>query len=182
VKGDRHLAATFRRGDLAAELADILAVAPDLVTAAALFDLVSERWLRGFTAMLAERRLPLYAVLTYDGLERWVPAHRGDAKILAGFHQHQARDKGFGPSAGPLAAGALAASLAKLGYRLRTGDSPWRLGPADATLIAMLADGIASAAAEAGSVTKAEADAWALARHDAAAVEIGHRDLFAEPA
>lgn len=181
-KGSARIAVTLRRADLVNDLPDILSGRADLVTAAALFDLVSEVWLRRFTAMLAERRLPLYAVLTYDGLERWLPAHPLDERILEAFHRHQARDKGFGPSAGPQAAGALAASLVKLGYRLRNGDSTWRLGQADAALVAMLADGIAAAAAETGLVSAAHATGWAEARRHATTVEIGHRDLFAEPA
>lgn len=184
--GGRKVTVTLLQADLVGGLDALLARGPDLVTAAALFDLVSEAWLRRFCAALAERRLPIYAALTYDGLERWLPSHPLDERILAAFHAHQGRDKGFGPAAGPRAAGTLAANLAKLGYGLRNGNSPWKLtgAPLDQqgqSLIAMLAEGIAAAAAETGRVTKADAAQWAAARSGATAVEIGHRDLLALP-
>jgi hypothetical protein len=176
----KRLSVTFRQADLSGDVGPVLTPKPDLVTAAALFDLVSEPWLRRFTATLAERRLPLYTVLTYDGLERWQPPHPLDAAILAAFHTHQTTDKGFGVASGPRAAGHLAASFSKLGYRVRSGDSPWRLGPDQRDLIGQLAAGIAGAAAQTGRVSRIDAEAWAQARRDAAA-EIGHRDIFAEP-
>lgn len=180
--GDHSLRVAFRGADLTGDLAALLEPRPDLVTAAALFDLASEPWLRRFSAALAEHRLPLYAVLTYDGIARWSPPHRLDEAILAAFHLHQARDKGFGPAAGPRAAGALAANLAKLGQVVRSGDSTWRLGREQQALIGELAAGIARAAAETGRVPKSDADAWAAARREASTVEIGHRDLWAVPA
>jgi hypothetical protein len=176
----KQLSVTFRQADLSGDVGPVLTPEPGLVTAAALFDLVSERWLRRFTATLAERRLPLYTVLIYDGLERWQPPHPLDEAILAAFHAHQATDKGFGVASGPHASGQLAASFAKLGYRVRSGDSPWRLGPDQRALIGELANGIARAAAETGRIPPADTAAWAQARMDATA-EIGHRDIFAEP-
>lgn len=176
----KKLGVTFRRADLSGDVSPVLTPKPDLVTAAAFFDLVSEPWLRRFTATIAERRLPLYTVLTYDGLERWQPPHPLDAAILAAFHAHQATDKGFGVASGPRAAGQLAASFAKLGYRVQSGDSPWRLGAEQRDLLGRLAAGIADAAAQTGRVSPADASAWAQARSDATA-EIGHRDIFAEP-
>jgi SAM-dependent methyltransferase len=182
VKDGRRLSVTFRQVDLARDIDDLLEPTPDLVTAAALFDLVSEPWLRRFSAALVEHGVPLYAVLTYDGLERWSPPHRLDEAVLSAFHLHQQRDKGFGPAAGPRAAGALAANLVKLGYSVRNGDSPWQLDAAQAALVGELASGIAQAAAETGRLSKSDADAWATARRAATAVEIGHRDLWAERA
>ncbi|MFO1148977.1 MAG: class I SAM-dependent methyltransferase [Alsobacter sp.] len=181
-KSGKRVTVAFRQADLARDIDDLLMPAPDLVTAAALFDLVSEPWLRRFTAALVERGAPLYAVLTYDGLERWSPPHRLDEAVLSAFHLHQQRDKGFGPAAGPRAAGALAASLVKLGYSVRNGDSPWQLGAAQAALVGELASGIAQAAVETGRLSRVEAEAWVAARRQATAVEIGHRDLWAEKA
>jgi SAM-dependent methyltransferase len=179
--GGHALRVSFRQADLTSDLATLLDLRPDLVTAAALFDLASEPWLRRFSAALAERGLPLYAVLTYDGIERWSPPHRLDEAVLAAFHLHQGRDKGFGPAAGPRASGALAASLAKLGMVVRSGDSAWRLGPEHRALIGDLAAGIARAATETGRIPGPEAQAWASARREATSVEIGHRDIWALP-
>ena len=175
------IALSFKHADLGQELETLLSLPCDLVTAAAFFDLASPQWITRFCAALAARRLPLYAVLTYDGLERWHPAQPLDAAVLAAFHAHQAGDKGFGPSAGPLAHGLLAAGLKALGYHVRAAASPWRLTRADAALMAQLADGIASAACETGMVSPAQAQDWRLARRAADGCEIGHRDLLAVP-
>ena len=180
-RAGQRIAVTFVQADLASEAEAVLNPAPHLVTASALFDLVSESWIRRFTAALAERRLPLYGVLTYDGMERWSPAHRLDDAVLAAFHAHQQRDKGFGPAAGPRAAGILAANLAKLGYRLYSGDSTWQLGPDETALLGQLSAGIASAAAETGRLPASDCGAWAAARAAGSTATIGHRDLFATP-
>ena len=74
----------------------------DLVTASAFFDLVSEEWIARFCQELAARQLPLYTVLTYDGTETWSPPHDHDAPMLAAFHAHQGRDKGFGWAKRPI--------------------------------------------------------------------------------
>jgi hypothetical protein len=65
---------------------------------------------------------------------------------------------------------------------VRNGDSPWQLGPGEAPLVGELASGIAQAAAETGRLSRSDAEAWAAARREATAVEIGHRDLWAEKA
>ena len=168
------------RADLNKDLGRVLRPSTDLVTAAAFFDLVSADWIETFATALAARRLPLYTVLTYDGREEWSPPHRLDAAVLAAFHAHQQRDKGFGPAAGPKAADVLVQVFRKHGYEVITGDSPWRLGPESADLVGQLAGGIADAARETGKVTDAQAREWAAARQQASAV-IGHLDLFAVP-
>lgn len=178
VRGGQSLTVQFLQADLTADLAPVLEGA-QLVTAAALFDLCSATWIDRFAAALAARRLPLYTALTYDGIEHWSPPHPADAEVLAAFLLHQRRDKGFGPSAGPAATQALADAFASRGYGVVRAPSAWRLGPAQAGLVASLAAGIATAAAEAG-VDPAAATAWAAARQAASAV-IGHEDFLALP-
>lgn len=172
---------TVRQADLVRDLENLLAAPCDLVTAAAFFDLVSGQWIERFCAALAARRLPLYAVLTYDGIERWHPAHPLDAEILGAFIAHQGGDKGFGPSAGRDAHGLLRVGLARRGYVVREAQSPWRLDQTQLPLIGQLADGIASAACETGQVGAADAESWRRARHAASACQIGHMDLLAVP-
>jgi SAM-dependent methyltransferase len=173
-KGAMRLTVAFRQADLSAGAAPVLDPAPDLVTAAALFDLISARWIEGFARDLAARHLPFLTVLTYDDRARWTPPHADDAGVLAAFNADMRRDKGFGPAAGGAAMGALAAAFAGAGCRVTTGDSPWRLlRPADAALMDELARGIA------GAVPGAEA--WLAARLTATGCEIGHTDLFAAP-
>ncbi len=77
----------FAQADLTVELEALLAQAPDLVTASALFDLVSETWLDTLTAALQEAGIPLYTVLNYNGRQSWAPPHRLDATIVAAFQR-----------------------------------------------------------------------------------------------
>jgi SAM-dependent methyltransferase len=181
AKGERRLMVDFRRADLTLDLERVLDWRPDLVTAAALFDLVSAPWLERFADALAARKLPLYTVLTYDGREEWQPPHAADAEMVAAFHAHQRTDKGFGPAAGPDAVAALGAALRTCGHQVDTADSPWRLEAPDAALIAALTDGIAGAVRETGRVPEATIADWLKAKQAAASGLVGHLDLFARP-
>ena len=187
AKDGKTLTVTFERRDLARDFARDhdapLSPAPDLVTAAALFDLVSKRWIDDCARALAARRIPLLAALTYDGRMAWTPPHPADADARAAFHAHMARDKGFGPAAGPAAAAALRAALSAHGYRVVAGASDWRL-PAGAPLARATRAGVAAAAVE----YAAETDRWSAealvawgAAGEAAETLIGHTDLFAAP-
>jgi SAM-dependent methyltransferase len=183
IKGEKRLTVDLRHADLVADMDRVLDWRPDLVTAAALFDLVSEAWMLAFAIGLARRGISFYTALTYDGREQWTPPHVLDAKVKAAFDRHQRRDKGFGAASGPRATDELKSAFMAAGYVTQTGDSPWRLGQGQAELISELAKGIAAAAVETGEVSRDEADFW-LAAHSAPGVSclIGHADLFARPA
>lgn len=177
----KEIDVAFDQADLMKDYARVLDKPASLVTAAAFFDLVSAQWIADFCAALAQRRLPLYTVLTYDGHEDWTPAHPHDAAMLAAFHAHQQNDKGFGPAAGPGAVESLRKALEAEGYTVITDESPWRMDRADARLIAELAKGTARAAAESGQVSESAAAEWLAARCNADTCRIGHVDLFARP-
>jgi SAM-dependent methyltransferase len=181
-KDGRQIRVAFSAADLSADPAAILDPAPDLVTAAALFDLVSAGWLGRFAEAVADSGAVFYTALSYDGREVWQPPHPADAAMQAAFLAHQAGDKGFGAALGPGATAALAELFGRRGYAVRTAPSPWRLGPEDRGLIAQLKDGKAAAVAETGLVPRDAVTAWAAARHapDTTAL-IGHEDLLAVP-
>lgn len=181
AKGECEIEVTFHRFDLKDDLSPLLAVEPDLVTASALFDLMPAAWLGGFVKALAERRLPLYAALTYDGQESWLPPHPLDGAVHAAFLAHQRGDKGLGPAAGPDAAEVLRAAFVDAGYEVSIGESPWTLGEEDAAMRSALAEGIAAAAQETGQVTAEDAATWRAARQGPGSCRIGHLDLFARP-
>ncbi|HMN73617.1 MAG TPA: class I SAM-dependent methyltransferase [Rhodoblastus sp.] len=178
TRDGRTIDVEFVQADLSHDAA--AALGADLVTAAALFDLVSQDWIERFVARVSAARTPFYTALTYNGVETWSPPDARDADILAAFHAHQGRDKGFGPSVGPRATGILTRLFEAQGYAVTTGESPWRLTRADAALIALLANGVADACAETGLVSAETAEGWRAARAEAV-VEIGHLDLFARP-
>lgn len=181
-RGGARIGLRFRALDLAADPAAALSERPDLVTAAALFDLASESWIAAVAGAVADLGAVFYTALTYDGQERWDPPHPADSAIHAAFLVHQAGDKGFGPAAGPGATAILDAAFRRHGYTVETAASPWRLGPDDAALLRELARGTARAAAETGLMPAAEAEAWGAARHSpGTGAVIGHRDLLARP-
>ena len=182
-KAGRSVRVEVKHADLAADPAAFAAHMPDLVTAAALFDLVSEAWIARFSAALAQARVPLYAVLDYDGTNTWSPPHPADATMRAAFQHHQTRDKGFGPAAGARATDLVAKRLEAEGYRVERASSPWRLGPEDASLVRALAQGFAQAVDETGDVARHDIADWlALRVAGGVSCTVGHEDLFAVPA
>jgi hypothetical protein len=178
-KSGRTLSVDFRQADLNAGLDTALGASPDLVTASAFFDLCSPEFIGRLAIAVARRRAAFFTVLTYNGQQSWTPRHDADARLHAAFHAHQAGDKGFGPSSGPAAAPALGATFQSAGYEVDEGDSPWRLGANDARLIADLASGFATAAAETGQVDPEAIAAWRTVVRTGAVV--GHTDTLAIP-
>lgn len=163
--------------DLAHDLETVLAQDAEAITASALFDLVSEDWITRFARGAGGRIV--YAALTYDGTESWLPEHPADLPITRAFNTHQRGDKGFGPAAGPRGAAVLAQALEAEGYRVELAPSPWRLQrERDGALMDELAKGIAGAAIEAGC-DPALAESWRAARHGAERCITGHLDLLA---
>ena len=155
----------------------------DLVTAAALFDLISVSVIDNFADAVAANRQIFSTVLTYDGIAAWNPAHPADNGMREAFNQHQSGDKGFGPAAGPGATAALAAAFTRHGYRVIRGKSPWVLDRSYPELRRDLDAGWAGAVRETGLVPQAAIDSWLAGRAaDPDAVTIvGHEDLLALP-
>lgn len=153
-----------------------------LVTASALFDLVSEPWLERLAARLPGRAL--YAALTFDGRLAFAPPDRGDEAVCAAFLAHQRRNKGLGPALGPEADAACARLFAAGGWTLRRARSDWRLGAASAELQAALLQGFAAAAAEQEPEAAEAFAAWLARRRSRIGrgdLLVGHGDLLALP-
>jgi len=180
TKSHKVVTVRFRQADLAADLDAALGSPADLVTASALFDLVSAEYIRRFVGAIVSRRAAFYTVLTYNGIQRWTPHRPADNAMTAAFHRHQMTDKGFGTAAGPMAPSHLADEFRNAGYAVQEGDSPWRLtAPRDAGLIKELADGFAGAVRETGKVDAKTIDAWMKVVRTGA--ETGHTDTLALP-
>jgi SAM-dependent methyltransferase len=176
---DHVIKVQFLQADLMKSFADILGIQPDLITAAAFFDLVSVDWLIQFAQAL---KSPLYTVLTYNGVEKWLPSHSTDQAMLKAFIDHQQTDKGFGSAAGPHAAQALISALQARSFMVSHGLSNWALSEPDhQILIRLLAKGIAQAVVETGQVEQGDVNEWLASRSRAEGCEIGHVDIFAVP-
>jgi hypothetical protein len=181
TKDDYTIAIEFKQHDLTADPAPWGNAAPHLVTAAALFDLVSEEWIARFTAALAAQRIPFYTVLTHDRETKWQPPHASDAAMIAAFESHFGGDKGFGLSVGGAASRILEEQLAQANYDVLRAPSPWLLDERDRALIAELAAGWAKAVRETGEIPESVIVEWQRARASAATCTVGHEDLLALP-
>ena len=178
--GDRRIDVTLREADLSGHLEHLLPASLELISSSALIDLVSDSWLDRLAHAARRRGAAVLMTLAYAGVERWMPPWPADAEMLAAFIAHQQGDKGFGPALGPQAAEVLSHKLKRVGYEVVLAPSPWRLtAERDARLIAVLADGIAAAVTETGSVPPGRVAAWLASRQTAVAAEIAHIDLFA---
>ena len=101
-----------------------------MITASALFDLVSAEFLDALLqAMVRSGQRPaLYSALNYDGTTQFSPSHPLDDQVLAAFNRDQQRDKGFGKALGPAATACLAELCTAAGYNVELASSHWRLG------------------------------------------------------
>lgn len=182
-KSSKLIRVEVKRADLNANPAPWGDQKPDLVTSAALFDLVSEPWIDRFCATLAKDKLPLYTTLVHDETAKWSPAHEADAQMSAAFERDFGKEKGFGPSAGNHAIGYMARKLKALGYDAQPADSAWQLGASDHALIEQLADGWANAVRETKTVSEDSIQKWLTARKARGTTcVVGHKDLLAIPA
>ncbi len=187
--GRHHqISVATKSADLADGAIEKLIAGADLVTAAALFDLVSEAVIQRMAAAVAAHTATFYTTLTYDGIATWQPPHPLDSVMRAAFNRHQTNDKGFGPAAGPNATDALAQAFERHGYRVRRAPSPWLLDDGQAALRREVDRGWAAAVRETGTVDDTAIDGWLAfrdkahqAQADAYTSTIGHEDLLALP-
>jgi SAM-dependent methyltransferase len=175
---------SYVRADLSSGDVAALIEGADLVTASALFDLVSVAVVTRLAAAVAANRQIFATVLTYDGIAAWLPEHPIDRAMRDAFNAHQTGDKGFGPAAGPAATDAIAAAFTAHGYRIVRGRSPWVLDRSHAHLRRELDMGWAAAVLETGQVAKPDVEAWLhhrAAAGDAAVTIVGHEDIVCLP-
>jgi hypothetical protein len=173
--------------DIACDLEAALDGHLDLVTTAALLDLVSEQWLQRFVVEAAARKLPVYAALTYDGRIAFDPIDPLDGDVVDAVNKHQRTNKGFGPALGPEAASAAISAFEHVGYAIVRGRSDWQFALQDQEIQTEVIAGWASAAREIGDLPLNDLVAWLTRRRDLvasrrSAIHVGHVDFFARPA
>jgi hypothetical protein len=155
-----------------------------LVTASALLDLVSDRWMREFARRCLDARADVLCVLSYDGRVECEPHDADDERVRELVNAHQRTDKGFGPALGPDAVGAAGEAFA--GWEMAVGTSDWKLDAGAAALQRQLVEGWASAASVMAPAEAGVIGAWRsrrLARIAAgdSRILVGHRDFAATP-
>lgn len=184
--GDLELTVVCTALDMARGLEQTDFPVGGLVTAAALLDLVSERWLTALARHCRETRTAFHAALSYDGRISCQPGDRCDGLVHDLHNRHQRRDKGFGLALGPNAAETAAGMFRSQGFSVRVAKSDWRLEADQAPLQALLLEGWADAALELAPQKAAEIRAWLRRRlacrwQSGACLKVGHQDLLALP-
>ncbi|NKB35313.1 MAG: methyltransferase type 11 [Pseudomonadales bacterium] len=155
-----------------------------LVTASALIDLFSAKFIDNFVEMLLQSSLGLYSALTYDGTTQWTPEHAMDEVVLSALNQDQQRDKGFGVSLGPTAVKYLEQVLSSNGFKVTTASSAWELDGADSQLVSELINGMSNTVAKDPSLNDELLQEWTRFRKEnvtTGTCKIGHLDLLALP-
>lgn len=164
-----------------------------LVTASALLDLVSARWLEALVGLCTRSRTPVLFVLTYDGRVSCSPGDPDDEWIRTLVNRHQRTAKAFGKALGPDATDVAARLFAAAGYQVARASSDWRLTSDERALQRALLDGWAVAASEMSSASSPmfagsedRVRAWhqrRIAHLDAGVshITVGHEDLAAWP-
>jgi hypothetical protein len=181
IRGDLECEVACEPVDLT-ELAIVELPAGGLVTAAALLDLVSLRWLDELARRCRAARAAVCFALCYDGRTTTEPAEPEDGEVLALFNRHQLGDKGFGPALGPAATAAAESAFKAHGYEVRVAPSDWVIDSHETTLQLELLAGWLGAAREITPDRHADLLAWHDRRraHVAAgrsALRVGHLDL-----
>ena len=166
-----------------------------LVTAAAIFDLVSADWIQDLAGRIAGCGAAALFALTVDG-RRWFVDADGrrlddehDARLEELFNRHQQRGKGLGEALGPAAADRLPAILAEAGLRVSTDRADWRLAAGHAHTLALgaaLLDNWMRAAVEQSPDDAAWIEAWYQTRRadlesGVIGLVVGHVDVLALP-
>ena len=154
----------------------------DFVTASALLDLVSDRWLLALAERCRAARAHVLFALNYDGRLHCTPADADDDLIRDAVNRHQRGDKGFGPALGPASGARAVAVFSAAGYRIVRGQSDWDLGVAHEELQRQLIGGWAAAASEIAPRDATRIEQWRrrrLAHVDGGVsrLVVGHDDV-----
>ena len=168
----------------ASAIASVVAGA-HLVTASALLDLVSDRWLRALASACRVHGAAALFALTYNGRSECTPVEPEDDHVRQLFNTHQRRnDKGFGVAAGPDAVDRATAAFVGAGYHVRSEPSDWILTPDSRALQTQLIDGWASVSTEVAPAESAAIADWRGRRQahvnaGRSTIVVGHDDLAA---
>jgi SAM-dependent methyltransferase len=172
------------RGDVA-DLARLLddAGPVDLVTAAALLDLLDTAQVTAVADAVLARRVPALFSLNVTGEVALEPTDRLDGALAAAFDAHQRRQGRLGPDAGAV----VAALFHGKQWTVVTAQTPWRLAAAvEAELVEAWLLGRVEAAVEWRPALQPDAEAWlerrrVQCRAGELTAMVGHVDILALP-
>jgi len=184
-RGERRLSVQLIKGSFL-ELQRLLPLEHyDLVTASAVFDLLSRPMLANLLESWQHNRLALYATLHYQSME-YFPGQAEDRPVIEAFERHMQRQQDFGRALGPDCCAALS-ELMEYYFRQApiAGPSPWLIRPGDVAmhrhLFAFIENSLADFAPE------TEVESWiqskeALLDSGQLRLQVEHCDHFIAPA
>jgi len=154
----------------------------DLVTAAALLDLLDQPRLDAVVDAAVAHGAPVLAALSVTGRVVLDPGEGLDVELAEAFDAHQRRDGRLGPDAGAV----LDQAFRRHGWTVIEASTPWQLGQAQEQLLDAWLVGRAEAAVEWVPGLAAAAADWlerrrAQAHAGALDVVVDHVDLLALP-
>jgi hypothetical protein len=175
-----------RQRDIAELVAADLAGA-DLLTAAALVDLLTADELDGIAAACAGAGCPALLTICVVGRVDLDPAEPLDAEVMAAFNAHQRRVAAGRRLLGPDAVDVAVEAFERRGMATMVRPSPWRLGPHEPELLAQWFAGWVDAAREQEPALAERLDGYAARRRVQVAegrlrAVVHHLDLLARPA
>lgn len=157
----------------------------DLVTAGAVFDLLSENLFAEVVLPLIKAKVPLLATINYKGMA-FAPEQEQDAHFLHLYHQHMWRQQAFGRSMGPECLAYMTSFFLNHKVAVLTGSSDWQVGPTDKKMHHFLLSYLEAAIGEMINSTQEKQDfeKWLTHKkeqlHQAQlTTKVFHQDLFA---
>jgi SAM-dependent methyltransferase len=135
-----------------------------LITASALLDVLTEGVLKKLAGVCLSARCPVLLTLSVTGRVEIAPRDALDARVCAAFNDHQRRTTERGRLLGPDAVAFAAEEFRRLGADVHVRPSPWRLAPAQASLIREWFSGWVGAAGEQETELAAECELYTRER------------------
>jgi Methyltransferase domain len=157
-----------------------------LITTSALLDMLTADEVQRLVSACVGEACPTLLTLSVVGRVELTPADPLDQRVAAAFNDHQRRTVGGRRLLGPDAVGCATGEFARNGSEVLVRPSPWRLGPAEATVAAEWLAGWVGAACEQQPELSAATAEYVQRRGVAAAagrlgVTVGHHDLLVRP-
>jgi len=171
------------RLDLARQLEHLPIRGHGLVTASALLDLVSARWVDDLIERCAVQGADVLFTLAFDGRIEIQPPLADDSLVIDLANRHQRTDKGFGPAMGPAASDITRIKLLHRGYSVSSRASDWRIESEETELQANLIRGWGEAATKMAPEARQRMAAWCESRMELVSkgetrISVGHKDLL----
>ena len=177
---------TSRVIDLASQLDQLIQQETHLLTASALLDLTSAKWLNQLASIAYRHRCACLFALNYNGTITWHPASTSDAVVSNLLNLHQLGDKGFGFALGPCAGSYFADQLEQSGNTVYIESSNWQIDESMTELQQAIIEGWAPAAIEQNDEAAEQIDRWfeqrkAWIKEGVSQLTVGHCDVLAIP-